>query len=342
MLLTTVAALAGCATIRSAPLPLDEAMGSLSCTEYRIPVKLRPNAVANRRVVGDLCYTGELTGKTIQILLSGGGYGSVYWDFPLEPETYSYVRAATAAGFATLNLDRIGIGRSSQPFGPRVDVDANAFVVHQVIGAIRNGELGGSGKEPIVTIGHSMGSVMAIAHAVDYPDDAAGVIFTGILHNTNPEYTEQVRDSSRSALFDRRFFGRILDFTYFTSGPGMREQMFYAAAASEPEIIAADEASRETLTLGEIISVGRFDRNLTREISVPVLMINGSEDFTSCGGELACDDEAAVADFEAPFFSEAAELEVYLVPDTGHVLNLHTTAPGTFEIMLDWIDRKVE
>lgn len=342
--LLTILLTAGCASITTAPIDRQEQSGSesLTCVEYRIPVRLAENAAGQRRIVGDLCYEGDLSGKTLQVLLSGGGYGSVYYDFPFEPKKYSYVLAATSAGYATFNLDRIGIGRSSKPFGTRVTVDSNAYVVHQVIEAFRTGTIPGWRPGKIVTVGHSMGSVMAIAHAVDYPGDADGVILTGILHNTNPEYTEQVRDSSRLALFDRRFFGRVPGFTYFTSGPGMRERMFYSPAQSDPEAIAIDEATRETLTLGEIISVAQFDRERTREIDVPVLMLNGGDDFTSCGGNVECDDEAVVAAFEAPFFSDAAELEVYLIGGTGHVLNLHRTAPQTYQIMIDWIGRKVD
>ena len=292
-------------------------------------------------MAGTLCHGGKPDGKTVQVLLSGGGYGRAYYDFPYRPESYSYVRAAVHAGAVTFNLDRIGIGESSRPFGVRVDVDANAYVVHQVIQVLRAGTITGTPLGPIVTVGHSMGSVMAIAHALDYPEDVEGIVLTGILHTTNREYAERVRDSSTLAIFDRRFGRRNLDFTYFTSKPGMREEMFYHGPAADPEVIAVDEATRETLTLGEIISVGRFDRNRTRDIGVPVLMVIGDRDFTSCGDEIDCADHEAVAAYERQFFGTAADVAVAVIEDTGHVLNLHPSAPLTYATILDWIARNI-
>lgn len=332
---------AGCAHLRSTPS--QTAAGGLeraTCLEYQVPVELQQNGLEALTVIGTLCYEGELDGKTLQILLSGGGYGPVYYDFPYRPETYSYVSAAVRAGFATFNLSRIGIGDSSRPLGTRIDVDANAYVVHQLIELLRSGILAGARPGSVVVVGHSMGSVMAVAHAVDYPSDADGIILTGILHNTNPEYTERVRDGSGLAMLDGRFADRSLDFSYFTSKPGMREEMFYHLPAADIEVIALDEATRETLTLGEIISVGRFDREKTREIGVPVLMVIGDRDFTSCGGDLQCSDADSVASFERKFFSAAADLEVAVIEDTGHVLNLHQTAPHTYLRMLEWIERR--
>lgn len=332
--------LSGCAHFKAEPLA-DAGQSGVNQIRLTFPVKLNPDNRANRKVVGVLSYSGSLEGKVLQVLLSGGGYGPVYFDFPFQPDTYSYVRSAVRAGYATLNLSRIGVGKSSRPLGSKVDVDANAYVVHQAITMLRDELVTGARPGPIVTVGHSMGSVMAIAHAVAYPDDIDGLILTGILHTTNPEYTERVRDSSKLAILDRRFVFRIWDFTYFTSKRGMREEMFYYGPSTDPDVIEIDEATRETLTLGEIISVSRFDRTRTREIKVPVLLVNGDRDFTSCGGDIDCQETQRVIDFENQFFSKSAELEVFLPKDTGHVINLHTTAPKTYKFISDWILKRV-
>jgi hypothetical protein len=47
----------------------------------------------------------------VQILSPGGWYSHTYFDWPLDPARYSYMRAAAAAGYATFNIDRIGIGQ---------------------------------------------------------------------------------------------------------------------------------------------------------------------------------------------------------------------------------------
>ena len=81
----------------------------LSCTSHTIPITLSAEDSELYNVVGELCSRGEPADKTLQLLISGAGYGPVYWDFPYEPDTYSYVISATNNGYATFNLSRIGI-----------------------------------------------------------------------------------------------------------------------------------------------------------------------------------------------------------------------------------------
>jgi hypothetical protein len=65
-------------------------MENLSCEEYRIPARLTPDSWFEFDVVGELCWSGELQEQLLQVLVSGAGYGPVYWDFPYQPEIYSF------------------------------------------------------------------------------------------------------------------------------------------------------------------------------------------------------------------------------------------------------------
>ena len=57
-------------------------MAGARCQRQVIPVQLSPGGWLTFDVVGELCSTGELDGQVLQVLVSGSGYGSVYWDFP--------------------------------------------------------------------------------------------------------------------------------------------------------------------------------------------------------------------------------------------------------------------
>ena len=103
----------------------DRSLG-LACDQIEIPVKLSKDGLRTYQLVGDLCYRGQIEGKIIQVLVTGTGYGPSYWDSPFEPERYSYVRAATAAGFATFNFARLGLGESERPFGLLLSADVHA------------------------------------------------------------------------------------------------------------------------------------------------------------------------------------------------------------------------
>src|SRR5689334_22866807 len=73
---------------------------ALQCSEQALRVTLAPGQANTFRVIGTLCSQGPAAGKTVQLLLHGSTYARYYWDFPYEPQHYSYVRAATKDGYA--------------------------------------------------------------------------------------------------------------------------------------------------------------------------------------------------------------------------------------------------
>ena len=309
-----------------------------TCENYRIPVKLTPDGWFSFDIVGELCWRGELAGKTLLLLNSGLGYGPVYWDFPYQSEEYSFVQAAVAEDFATFNYHRLGIGASDHPFGFLINADVHAYVGHQIIEFLKSEAEFSS----VVTVGHSFGSAISVATAYNYPDNVDGVIVTGFIHNVNPEYADESRETSQLAAIDRRFSGSIFDPTYFTSIPGASGRTFYVSSNSDPDVRAIDEANKQTLTLGELLSVRTYFGPQSKSIEVPVLVLVGDNDIIGCGGELDCNDHAAVVANEKEAYSDPATcVETYVLEDTGHNLNLHSDTPANFTRMLDWIDRRI-
>jgi pimeloyl-ACP methyl ester carboxylesterase len=141
---------------------------------YRRILRVRAQ---DRDVVGPVVRAVR---RAVQVLVHGAVYSHVYWDFPYQPEKYSYVRRANAAGYATLNIDRIGIRNSSHPPAASVTLQSNAAVVHQAITALRAGALGTT-FEKVVTVGHSYGTLTTMLEAEVY-DDIDAFMPTGILH----------------------------------------------------------------------------------------------------------------------------------------------------------------
>ena len=164
--------------------------GGFRCEELSFPVTLSPGGANVYNVFGVLCSRGSIHHKTIQITLHGATYSHLYWDFPFQPETYSYVRRATAAGYAVLNLDRIGIGQSDRPPAADVTIPSNGYVVHQIVQALRGGDLvvpsfGRISADRVVLVGHSLGSVISIQEAATF-GDVDGVVLTGLSHTVTP------------------------------------------------------------------------------------------------------------------------------------------------------------
>lgn len=309
----------------------------LTCQEHTLSVTLAPDEVTQYQVVGWLCARGSLENKTVHVLLSGSTYGSVYWDFPYKPNHYSYVRAASRSGYATFNIDRIGIGASDHPPGNEVTVDANAFVAHQIIQALRSGDIGGVAFEHVILVGHSLGSTIAILVAAQYPEDSDGVILTGWAHNGM--IPDGFVESFFPANLDSRFSHLNLDDDYVTTLPGTRELFYYLPMAKQ-EVIAVDEATRETLTTGEMsTSLPIIESPISQLIEVPVLIIIGQYDVFFCS-DAGCNATTIVED-EQDWFSPEACIKVAVVRRSGHDLNLHRNAHAAFAKMLRWADRHV-
>jgi pimeloyl-ACP methyl ester carboxylesterase len=126
-----------------------------------------------------------LSGRTVQILISGTTQTHVYWDFPLRPQQYSYVHALTNAAYAMLNLDRLGTGQSDHPPGDQVTIAAQAYTVHQIIQALHAVQGPGSSLGKVILVGHSVGAAIPVVEANRYVD-VDGVILSGLLHTFAP------------------------------------------------------------------------------------------------------------------------------------------------------------
>ncbi len=316
------------------------AEGGFRCEELTLPVTLSPGDATVYNVFGVLCSRGAIENKTVQIALHGSTYSHLYWDFPYQPETYSYVRRATAAGYAVLNIDRIGIGQSDHPPAADVTIGANAHVVHQIVQKLRGGDLvvpsfGRIQAERVALVGHSLGSVISIAEAATY-GDVDGIVLTGVSHTVTAALQE-IFAVLYPANLDPLFAGRNIPDGYLTTVPGARG-VFYFAPSADPLVIAIDEQTRETTTTAELDTAfpALF---LSGGIHVPVFVIVGDQDAAFC--DPASCTAAGGLTLEAGFYPPDACVETSVIAGAGHDLNLHFQAQQAYDDVLEWLDRRV-
>src|SRR3984957_6736873 len=195
------------ATIALAPTAGAPADGlpPLTCSARTLPVALTDPGPADQTMWGQLCYRGSAEPATVQLLVHGVTSNHLYWNFPYGNGYYSYVDAATAAGYATFDIDPIGAGQSSHPPSSQLDLNAQAVALHDVVTALRSGTVDGHAFARVVLVGPSIGSYAAWLEVARYHDVDA-VIATGALHALSPDIGA-VESVLYPAADDPRFAG---------------------------------------------------------------------------------------------------------------------------------------
>jgi len=281
-------------------------------------------------VSGLLCATRrELArGATVQFLVPGATYGHAYWEFgTVGDRSYDYASTVAAAGFPAFAIDEIGTGQSSHPLSTELTFSTTAYVNHQVIQALLHDGVGGTRFSRVIEVGHSYGSYLTWEEAGTY-HDVAGVIITGLTHYpiANPESV--LASAFYPAIDDPKFASSGLDPGYFTTVPGDRASLFYGAADSDPAVVAADEASKDVVSVtGLSQGLQAQTTGISGDITVPVLIIMGGADAIACGPitptqNIDCASPTAVATAETPLYTGAPSVHACSVPGSGHSIAL--------------------
>ncbi|MGY6657083.1 alpha/beta hydrolase [Amycolatopsis sp. TRM77291] len=299
-LLTTLLSLTGITTATAAERPAR-------CAEQRFAVQVNGE---RQTIAGEFCVRGELTPRTpVQVLLHGGTYDRDYWDWPYQPRRYSYVDSATRAGYATLNLDRLGYGRSSRPDPATLDFEAGGEAVHQVVRQLR------PRFRTIVLNGHSMGGLVAERAAGRGGVDA--VIVSGIPRD-RPGARAEAASPFHPAELDPKFAGKPWARGYLTTVPGTRARTFHHPGTYDPAIIPVEEALKDTLASAELRSVGPGAANRSAP-KVPTAYVLGEHDTLVCGsGDCGADE---------------------IVRGSGHSINTSLTAQAFYRWTFTWLAR---
>jgi pimeloyl-ACP methyl ester carboxylesterase len=313
-----------------------------TCSPVQVPVKLSPIGLTRYTISGELCVPSGHRPSTVQVLVAGATYDRYYWNPPDQPQNYSYVWAATAAGYATLDIDPLGTGQSSHPLSALVTVPTSAYTVHQVIQAVRHGSLGPSFSRVILTA-HSMGTALAWNEVANYQDVDA-LIASDNVHIPSLVGAVNGAVTLYPAMLDPKFTRAGLDPGYLTTRPGTRVAAFYNAADADSSVVAADESLKQVVTATFMATYFAEDVDLdSSRIHVPVLVAAGQRDSIMCGLlGTNCSTSSTLLDAEAPFYGNPATcLQSYVLPHAGHDINLSLGANKFFGVANRWANRWV-
>lgn len=314
-----VAAFAAMAGVLVGATPADAAVG---CRDVTTKVQ---HLGTSATVHGRLCLPAGSATKSIQLLAHGASYNREYWDPAVGNETYSYVRAANAAGHATFAIDRVGVAESTRPLAATLTALADADHLHQLVGQLRAGQIGGVAVDRVVSVGHSLGSIVAIIEAATYQDVAA-VVVTGMTHAvTATKLAETLATRLHLATLDPKFASQLNVLGYMTTIPGRRDGAF-SVGDVEPAMAAYDEQSKDVFSPTELpdgVALAVL-LNYSKRITAPTLVTVGEKDPLICGTEPLsrdCSSAEALRAAESGYYSAAACLRADVLPGAGHLLN---------------------
>jgi pimeloyl-ACP methyl ester carboxylesterase len=309
-----------------------------NCETVSIPVALGSGQSKDYDIHGELCLPSSGAPQSVDLLLPGGTYDSLYWDFPYNDYQYSYVKRTLDAGRATFNMDRIGTGESSIPNSAKVTFDADVYTAHQVVQWLRSER----DFNDVTAVGHSTGSGIAVQEAAVY-NDTDRVVATGLIHSPGFKLISTLLVGGLyPAALDPQFAGAGLDPLYLTTTPGKRGPSFYSPQA-DPKVIAYDEANKDIVSgveAPEIVSQVLLPPalNSSSKVTAPVLEIAGDQDIL-CGFLVGadCSSQQSVYNYEKPYYPKAANFTFKQVPGAGHNLPLHPSADQSFDMIDQWI-----
>lgn len=328
--IATAAAAAATLTAAPAAAATFTAAGGVRCHDTSYPVHVLGQAA---HISGTLCRPAGAS--TLALLIPGGTYVRGYYSAPFRGR--NYVAAAGRAGYATLAIDRLDTGASTQTPPLLTTQGVQASAIHQVITAIR-----GHWRH-VVLVGHSLGSVDAVAESGRWPGDVDGVILSGFTHQFSPTGIAKVAATLVPAHLQARFASRPLG--ELTSASEAARNAAFHASDVPAAVTRWDWTHRDIMDVTEL-AAGALSVYTGRSTSItaPVLNVQGSGDYIFACSALGrpCSSAAAMRTAEAHRYPRTASYTADVVRDSAHDLNLDNGAPTWFQIANRWIATHVD
>ncbi|WP_199514288.1 alpha/beta hydrolase [Nucisporomicrobium flavum] len=302
------------------------------CARHNLAITLTSSpGTSPYRLAGWLCRPAR-PATTVQLFIPGLTYTHRYWTGP--DQRTDYTAAALTAGDAVYLIDRISTGASERPPADQVTTTTEATVTHQAVRALRDGTVGRFTR--VVSVGHSYGSVIAMAEAATYHDVDA-LVLTGLLHDIRIDEMTRFTTDLYPAAADPKFVDTAPPDGYLTTRPGSRAGYFLDPNTAVRGAAHWDEQTKTTATTGELTFTPDDELAYSRAITAPVLFIMGQTDTLFCGLGQPCTTPADICQREHTAFPGGTPLAAVTIPRTGHSINLHRTAPLAFTAITTWL-----
>jgi pimeloyl-ACP methyl ester carboxylesterase len=291
--------------------------------------------------------------NTLQIATHGVHYDSRYWDPELQRDELSYVEASLRAGYSILTYDRLGVGQSDHPDAyDVVQAPLELEILRQLTLSARNGTLykfaedtrpanaafnSLSAPSKVVHVGHSFGSFLTSAFIAKYGDLSDGAIITGFLLGPKLGAAGMASFGVDYAATANPPYDRGSGYVV-CSRRGI-QNIFFAgntSTAFTPEMFDYGDKIKQPVPVGEFASAYHIIGLPGSTMKAPIQYFLAEQDFYICDGD--CKDLADMEVLNATY-PNAAEIEVYVHPNTGHAFTLHNNATAGYQVSFDFLAR---
>ncbi|KAI5478023.1 hypothetical protein MNV49_005715 [Pseudohyphozyma bogoriensis] len=272
-----------------------------------------------------------------------------YWDVVVDgDDSYSFVKAATDAGYAVLTYDRLGVRNSFKPLNGILtnQLSLQTAIALQITFSLRNDALGlGRNFSSVVGVGHSFGSATLLNAASREPEAFDGIVLTGFSANSSVTPLSSILGFQHKIAAETDVYEwRNLSNSYLVTGSQSGDQLgFFSYPNYTHSAIDLFTETKGTYTIGELLSVRTPSPALN--YTNPLQVVTGDRDTVFCSGN-CYDNPTSVGDVKLTskldtvrlVFPEVGEkFETYAVPGTGHGINFHPTAAGAYSKILDFL-----
>lgn len=275
--------------------------------------------------------------KTVQLLTHGATLDHTYWDIATG---YSYVDVASAAGYATLSYDQLGVGKSDHPDPIQtVQATAQVAVIHELVGLLRNANLGDYHFDKVVGVGHSAGSTLTQGITTQYPKDFDAVILSGTSTSPASVALTVAAFNFINANTDPapQFKGLPAGFLTQQSDVGI-QFAFYRYPNFDENAFRQQVANKQTNTLGVLLTIGGLVAP-SMEFTGPVDIVNGEHDLVFCGGNCLYPTDQNAAALSTFYPAASSGSQTYIAKGAGHSIAAHKTGPDSFEHMVQFLQK---
>lgn len=244
------------------------------------------------------------------VLLHGKNFCAGTWD--------ATIRALAGAGFRVIAPDQIGFCKSTKPARYQYGLHTLAANTHDLLTAL--------GIEKPVLIGHSMGGMLAMRYAIQYPDALSRLVLVnpigledwrakGVPNATVDQLYATERKTTRDSI------KAYQQSTYYAGGWSPRYDRWVDMLASMylgkgGDIVAWHQALTADMVFNQPV-IHEIDR-----IKAPTLLMIGARDNTALGkGRADPELQARLGDYPVLARAAAARIrgaQLILYPDYGH------------------------